>query len=139
MSTFRPLVVYPDAVTVALNFLRPALAARTEPEAAGVTLHARVPTPRTLPFVLVRAAGGVISTATIDRPRVDVQVWHRDEFNAAALAQLTRGLLHTMTGRGPVRGVRDFLGPTPVPDPESGNARYLLTVEMTLRGALRNP
>lgn len=136
MAGFVPLVVYPDPVKVALDYLRPALAARDEPAAAGTTVTARIPNPRpTGPLVVLRAAGGTSPYLSADRPRLDVQVWHSDEYHAAALAQLVRGLLLAMPGEGPVRRVADFLGPTPIPDPESGQPRYLFTVEITLRGA----
>lgn len=135
MTGFVPLVVYPDVVKVGLDHLRPALTGRSEPEAAAAIVSARVPNPRPAgPLIVLRAAGGTSPIITINQPRLDVQVWHRDENSAAALAQLVRGLLHTLPGTGPVRRVTDFLGPIPIPDPESGQARYLFTVEITLRG-----
>lgn len=138
-----PLVVYPDPVTVGLQWLRQALPGRPEPYAAGVVAAAVFPTPTTsdprqpgrdYPVVVLRAAGGTSAVVSVDRPRLDAQVWHRDEFSAAALTQLVRGLLHQLVGWGPVRAVRDFTGPVPIPDPESGQPRFLMTVELSMRG-----
>lgn len=138
-----PLVVYPDPVTVALPWLREVMPTRVEPYAQGTVVAAAFPAPtdtdrrqpgRDYPVVVLRPAGGTSPVLSVDRPRLDAQVWHRDEFSAQALAQLVRGLLHQLVGRGPVRSVRDFSGPTPVPDPESGQPRFLLTVELTVRG-----
>jgi hypothetical protein len=129
------VVVYPDVVKVALDYLRPALAARPEQVAEWTVVAAKVPNPRPTPLVVLRLAGGTSPYITLDRPRLDVQVWHGNEYNATALAQLVRGLLLAMAGVGPVRRVADFLGPTPVPDPESGASRVLFTVEINIRGA----
>lgn len=135
------IVVYPNVVAEVLTFLRPALAARAEPYAADVVVRGSVPTTRPklpsgqlAPLVVLRPAGGGSQVITVDKPRLDAQVWHRDDFSAAALAQLVRGLLRSMPGEGAVRAVSDFTGPVPL-DPESGQARYLLTVELTTRGA----
>lgn len=135
------VVIYPSAVAEALTFLRPALAARSEEYAAGVVVRGSVPAARPklpsgelAPLVVLRPAGGGSQVLTVDKPRLDAQVWHRDDFSAQALAQLVRGLLRSMPGEGAVRAVSDFAGPVPL-DPESGQARYLLTVELTTRGA----
>ena len=136
-ESFTPVVVQPDVVAEALAFLRPALAAREEPYATGVTVRASIPNPRPAgPLVVLRPAGGSSQVLSVDRPRLDAQVWHRDEHSAASLAQLVRGLLRSMPGIGAVRAVEDFTGPVSIPDPESGQARYLLTVEMTTRGVM---
>ena len=144
LSWERPLIIYPDPVKIGVDFLRPALAARTEPEAAGALVVAAMPsiwpvdedTNMRRPMVVLLPGGGISTVASIDRPRLDVRIWHSDQYAGAALAQLVRGLLHTMAGRGPVRGVREFLGPTYIPDPETGAPRYLLTVELTVRGVM---
>lgn len=140
----NPVVIQPDPVAEALRFLRPALAERAEPYAAGTLVRSSVPSQRPkdeqtgelLPLVVLRPAGGVSQVLSVDKPRLDAQVWHRNEFDAAALAQLVRGLLRSMPGAGAVRAVSDFTGPVPVPDPESGQSRYLLTVELTTRGVM---
>jgi hypothetical protein len=141
---FVPLVTYPDPVRIGLDYLRPLLTARPEPAAASVVVAAALPASdpsrgqpgRDYPVVVLRSAGGTSPLLGFDRPRLDAQVWHRDEYSAAALSQLVRGLLHQMAGWGPVRRVGDFTGPVPVPDPVSGLPRFLLTVELTVRGTI---
>lgn len=130
-------LVYPNPVTLGLEYLRPAVAARTEPYAAGAAVHATLPTDyKGGPAIVLRAAGGTSPVQTVDRPRLAVQVWHRDDFNAAALAQLVRGLLlYELSGWGPVRNVRDFAGLAFAPDPTTNAARYLFTIELTVRGS----
>lgn len=134
------VLIYPDAVDVALHYLRPALTLWQDahPDAAwaqGVAVENRIPTQRPERLVILRHAGGVSPSLTIDRPRIDVQVWHQSSQSAYALAQLVRGLLHQLVGVGPVRAVRDDTGAIPVPDPAVPSAvRYLLSVELTVRG-----
>ena len=123
----HPLVTYPDPVKAAIDYLRLHL--------TGVAVGARVPNPRPIPFVHVRRAGGVESGPVTDQPRIDVQVWHNSEFDAADLADHARYLLLGAVGRMPSAvSASTFLGPTPVPDPESAQARYLFTVEIGMRG-----
>lgn len=128
------LLVYRDAEYEVLTYLRDALAGRSEPYAAGVALGNRKANPFTPPFVAVRRSGGVSDGIVLDRPRIDVQVWHVDDGQAQDLAQLCRALLLRMTGTGGVIRARDFAGPTPIPDPETASPRYLFTVELAMRG-----
>lgn len=124
----NPLISFPDPIARLLPYLRTSLG-------DGVTASARVPRPRPAgPLVVLRRDGGV-ETGPLDRPRVSAQVWHEDEPSAAALAGLVRTWLLGAPGR--VAGIRraaTALGPTPAPDPESNQARYLLAVEFVLRG-----
>lgn len=125
-----PVVFFPDVVTVGLEFLRAELPAYSE-----VPVVETVPNPRPDALVQLRPAGGVATWPALDSPRLDVLIWHQDTHRAVLLAQIVRGLLlHHMPGFGPVRKVRDFLGPTRNPDPDSGAARVLLSVEIVLRG-----
>ena len=125
-----PVITYPDAVALALPYLRTALADPT------VTVAASVPSTRPAKLVYLRRAGGTDRVHHIlDRPRIDVQVWHSSEFAALALADLVRA--HLLAAPGLVAGVSrasTFLGPTPIPDPESDTPRALLTVEWQVRG-----
>jgi hypothetical protein len=124
-----PVVTFPDIVTSLLPYLRAQI--------ASVTFAASVPNPRpTGALVTLRRSGGVESSPVTDRPRVDAQVWHTSEFNAFALAAQVRA--HLIAAPGRVAGIykaTTFLGPTPVPDPDSSQPRVLFTVEFILRGA----
>lgn len=128
------LVLYRDAEYETASYLRTALTARAESYAQSVDVGTRKPTTFTPPVVAVRRAGGLSDAITIDRPRLDVQVWHTDDAKAHDLAQLCRALLFAMPGTGGVIRVRDFLGPTPIPDPDTQSPRYLFTVELHMRG-----
>lgn len=130
------LVLHRDAEFEVVTYLRAQLASRSETYVDGVTLGTRKPNPFTTPFIAVRRAGGVGDAIVLDRPRVDVQVWHDDDGQAHDLAALCRALLLSMTGSGGVIRARDFTGPTPIPDPETSSARYLFTVELAMRGVV---
>lgn len=125
-----PVIVHPDSVALALPYLRTALADVT------VTVAASVPAVRPVRLVVVRRVGGLDRTLGIfDRPRLDVQVWAASDFDAQALAQKVRG--HLVAAPGRVAGVSaasTFLGPTNIPDDESGAPRCLTTVEWQVRG-----
>lgn len=130
------LVLYRDAEFEVVDYLRTALASHSEAFVTGVVVGTRRPNPFTPPVVAVRRAGGLSDAIVIDRPRVDVQVWHTSDENAQDLAQLCRSLLLAMTGDGGVIRARDFLGPTPIPDPDTSTPRYLFTVELAMRGTV---
>lgn len=130
----QPVVIYPDAELVVIDYLRSKLATRSEPFVTGVLLGNKVPSPRAARFVRVRRNGGVESAPTVDRPRIDVECWAQTDGDAADLSALCRALIRSMQNVTPVRRVDDFLGPTPIPDPESNQPRYLFTVEISMRG-----
>lgn len=125
-----PIIVPVDIVTALLPYLRTKLADGT------VTVAASIPNPRPVRLVSLRRSGGTTTTRNIfDRPRIDAQVWAATEFEVMALAARVRGYLLGSPGR--VTGVvaaSDFLGPTPIPDPDSGAARVLLSIELQTRG-----
>lgn len=124
-------VLFPDVVLLAVNYLRDRL--------VGATVTAKVQlVPPAVPTVVVRRAGGVAHDRVIDRARVDVQVWGVDEFATAAMAQRVRALLLAAEGYAGA-GVQvyravDFLGPQAVPDKQTAQPRYLLTVTWSVRG-----
>jgi hypothetical protein len=130
------IVLYRDAEYEVTTYLRTALAGRSETYAQSVDVGTRKPTSFEPPVVAVRRAGGLSDSIVIDHPRVDVQVWHTDDAKAHDLTQLCRALLFRMPGSGGVIRVRDFLGPTPIPDPETSSPRYLFTVELHMRGVV---
>src|SRR5690242_137953 len=111
-------VVFKDAELVVVTYLRAALASRAESYVTGVKVGTHKPNPMTVPFIAVRRAGGTSDAVVIDRPRVDVQVWHADDGKAQDLAQMARALLLRMPlSTAGVNRVTDFLGPTPIADP----------------------
>lgn len=125
-----PVITFPDSVALALPYLRTALSD------VSITVAATVPSPRPAKLVTLRRAGGTERVnGILDRPRIDAQVWHSSEFLALALADTVRA--HLLAAPGRVTGVSrafTFLGPTPIPDPESDSARVLLSVEWQVKG-----
>ncbi|MEV1331125.1 hypothetical protein AB0J20_16285 [Micromonospora costi] len=147
----RPVALYPDAELVALTWLRAALADRSEPYAAGVTVGTTFPPGQTPGrYVRLRRLGGVELHQVADNPRLQAQVWYStgspgDEMDRQALAQLVWALLRGIQGQDvtvlgwprPVTCYRvaTFAGPTPVPDPaDSSRLITQLTVEVGMRG-----
>lgn len=130
----HPLVIFPDVVEAVIAPLRTLLTARPETELDGIEVHARVPAPRPARFVELRRDGGTADSIIGDRARLAAQCWSDTEANAERLAAITRALLKTLPGTGPIRRVVDVGGPFPAPDPASGQPRYFFSVEITLRG-----
>lgn len=124
-----PLVVFPDTVAVALSWLREQLAEECV---------SRVPNPRPARFVLVRRVGGPRRDLVTDEATVTVEAWAATEQDAHDLAQLARAALHTLAGRKhddiTVYKVGEFAGPASLPDPESDQPRYTLTMTIAARG-----
>jgi hypothetical protein len=132
------VIVYPDVLDGALDFLRVQLALRAEPYAAGVTTGSYLPNPEPdLPFIWMRRVGGFTTGRATDRARLDVHVYHEDEAQTHDLTQLVRGLLLAWPefDSSIAKGAREFSGPGPVPDDLWPAAvRFYFTVEIYLRG-----
>lgn len=128
---------FPDGVAVVRAYLHEQLAAR----GMGVPVGTRVPSPRPARFVRLERIGGTRVDRITDRPRIDVQCWGDSEESAHDLAQLARALLHAMPGwRGAVAyDVAEVGGPNNLPDAESGQPRYVIAVEVSLRGRPLDP
>lgn len=132
----QPAVIYPDSEKVVVDNLRAALALRPEPYLTGILVRTEVPLPRPNRFILVKRSGGTELHPTVELARIDIHCWSDTAFNAQATAQLSLALLKTFSGQETIqiRNVSTFLGPTPIPDPESNQPRYLFTVELAMRG-----
>jgi hypothetical protein len=133
------IILYPDVLQAALTFLRAKLALRAEAYVTGVTCGNYVPNAddRSLPFVWARRVGGFQTGRATDRARLDVHVYHEDEAQAHDLTQMVRGLLLAWPefDSSTAKGVSEFSGPGPVPDPLWPDAsRFYFTVEVNLRG-----
>lgn len=130
-------VLYPDAVLTVVTYLQAALDAdATHAYADGTVVRTREPNPFAAPVVTVRRVGGPDSVV-IDRPRIDLQVWHTDEQQATNLAELVRALMLAMPGvRSDVTvyKVTTFSGPSLIWDTDRNLPRFLLTFEVSVRG-----
>lgn len=132
--TVQTATRYPDVEQVVIEYLRTAFIGRVEVFLAGAVVGNFIPSPRPDRYVSVRRVGGVQVHPTVDLPLVDVQTWAPTWEEAHDLAAWCRAALYTMQLSTPVYRIRDFTGPTSVPDPLSDQPRYLFTVELAVRG-----
>lgn len=125
----KPVVVFPDAVLVTIQYLRGAF-----PDAA---VYSRVPDPRPAEFIRIERLGGLRRSLILDRPRIDVECWSDSEGGAADLCASVRAYVLAMAGkRGEttVYDVTEVSGPMWLPDSVSGQPRYSFAVEFSTRG-----
>ena len=124
-----PVVAYPDAVLVVIDYLRSVL--------PDISVGSRVPEDRPDQFVRVRRTGGMRRNAVVDRPRIDFQCWGATEEAAESLMARVRAYTLAMAGkRGDttVYRVREVGGPQWIPDNTSNQPRYGFAVEFSARG-----
>jgi hypothetical protein len=133
----QPAVLYPDTVSVVTAYLQAVLDAdTTHTYADGAKVRTREPNPFLPPLVTVRRVGGP-DAVVIDRPRIDIQVWHTDEADATDLANLVRAHMLAIPGVHSgvtVYRITTFSGPTLIWDEDRNLPRYLLTFELGVRG-----
>jgi hypothetical protein len=125
----KPVVIFPDAVLVTIEYLRSVL--------PDLTTVSRVPNPRPAEFVRIERLGGTRRNLILDRPRIDVECWSDSEGAAADLAGIVRPYMLAMAGkRGDttVYNVAEVSGPMWLPDSVSGQPRYSFAVEFSTRG-----
>jgi hypothetical protein len=129
----KPLVTFPDVMLSTVTYLRPALAARTEAFAEGVTIGTVFPRDGEIPFVMVRQDGQSIAQRIDASATVRVSVWHTSEARALALAGLCQALLLAHPGDDEVRLFSPIGGPFPAADPDNGNPLASFSVAARLR------
>ena len=119
-------VYWADAELVAVTVIR----------AAGATVGTRLQ-PGVTPtggFVMVRRSGGTSANVVQDRARIDLLVWHDDDYSRMALAQSCRTWLKAAVGSNGIQRYQEFLGPTKMPDPVDVTREVVMvTVELTVR------
>ena len=123
----KPLVFFPDAVLLVIDYLRAAL---------GVPVYSRVPENRPAEFIRVERLGGLRSSVVTDRPRIDIECWSHSEETAEALMSLARAHMLAMAGKRGVTtvyNVQEVSGPMWLPDSVSGAPRYSFAVEFSTR------
>lgn len=131
--TLQPAAaIFPDVELWATGYLRTALAARSEPFAAGVYVSNTKPSTNRARTVVVRRDGGP-QRGLFDFPRMSVRVWADKEQDAADLARLVQALLVVSPGNGPVVAASVLSGPQGIPD-DSQPQKYL-SVELQTRGS----
>lgn len=125
----KPLVFFPDAVGLVIDYLRTAL--------PGTLVYSRVPESRPAEFIRVRRIGGQRRGLILDRPRIDIQCWSDTEEGAEALMSTARAHALVMAGRRGETTVYDLAevgGPQWLPDDVSGTPRYAFAIEFSARG-----
>lgn len=124
------LVLSPDAEAAVISHLASALT---------VPVSQSVQNPRPASFVTVRRTGGFRSDVVVDAAQLTVEAWAASPADAHDLCQLARGHCHAMVGTVvagvAVSAVAEFAGPGYLPDPESRQPRYSMTLSMTCRTA----
>ncbi|MDT0270582.1 hypothetical protein RM844_30345 [Streptomyces sp. DSM 44915] len=124
-----PATAFDDATLLATAYLRPLL----DPVHVGT----RVPRPRLPEMVLLRRVGGPRRNALIEDARIDVQVWAASDERAMEIARHARYELARICEREPrVRQFAEESGPQMIPDAPSDVPRVLMTVVLSVRGAV---
>jgi len=129
------VIAFPDVEDLLVVYLTEKLPAYGET----ATAHTEIPNPRRDRFVVVPRVGGPVRNLVVDEPTIGVECWAGTPVQAFALARLVRGLLRALPGQTvggvPFYSYNEFTGPTNLPDPETTQARYVLTAALTVRGA----
>lgn len=128
-------VAFPDAEAAVITHVRDQLIALGAP----TPVSGRVPNPVPTRHVRVVRTGGLRRDLVTDRARLTFEC--RDsagEPGAIELARLVRAIVTHAPGY--MGGVwvdvaAEVGGPASSPDPDTGTARYLLTVELHMRGS----
>lgn len=128
------LLVFPDAESVVVSWLRPELGK------TGITVPVatKMPNPRPPRFVRIVRTGGAQRDIVTDRATLVFECWDSSEPGAAQLAGIVRALLGAAAPGwlGAVWSDRIVdLGMVPSPDLDAGSPRYLVTAELHLRGS----
>lgn len=128
------VIAFPDVEGLFQSYLTTELGARGD----SASVHTAIPNPRPDRFVIVPRLGGQRRNVVVDDATIGVECWAATNGQAHDLAQLVRALIHaaqgTTVGGVQVYRVQEFAGPARLPDPESHQARYVLTVSVSVRG-----
>jgi len=123
------LIVFPDVEQLLIDYLTPSLA---------VPVGTAVPNPRPTSFVTVNRFGGPRRGLVVDDAQLGFEYWAERESQAAQLAQLVRAHINALQGQRvngvQVYRVREFAGPANLPDPLSGQPRYVQQFGVQVRG-----
>ncbi|CRK55428.1 hypothetical protein [Alloactinosynnema sp. L-07] len=133
-----------DVLELVVRELRPALAARLEPVAAGVKVSTVVSTsaahdagPPSLPWVLVAVDGHTWGWPAVQRAVIRLTTWHTSAHTAAALCGLVVGLLCATRSPGALLAVEPVAAPVAGIDPYT--AAPLATAAVAVRARTPRP
>jgi len=125
------LVVFTDVEALLVSWLRAQL--------DGSQVGNKVPNPRPDPFVLVQRHGGIRNTVVTDAAQVGLECWAGHDYEAHDLLQRCRALLlYRLPGQildgHTVYRVAEFGGPSNLPDPASSMPRWVMELQVHVRG-----
>lgn len=122
-------IEFPDAERIVIDFLTPRV---------GVPVSLRVPNPRPASFVTVQRVGGPRLNLVADNATLAIEGWAASPTAAKTVLGVARAHVLAMgnqaVGDVPVYRVNEIGGPAYLPDPDSDQSRYTLTVEVAMRG-----
>ncbi len=126
----QPVIVFPDTAAAVIAHLNAVLAAN---------FYGAVPTPRPDTFGTVQRLGGPRRSRFVDEAQLGVECWAPTAGAAHDLAQLARAHINSLPG-STVAGVRFYrvteaAGPADLPDPLSGQPRFVFTVLVAARAS----
>jgi len=128
--TVSDVVLFGDAERLLADWLRGEIDA---------PVSSKVPSPRPPRFVTVRRHGGPRAHTVVDAPQIGVEAWGETDADAHDLAQAARSaLLYRLPGQvidgHTVYRVTEIGGPGNLPDPVSGQPRYVCELQVLIRG-----
>ena len=125
------LVLFPDVVLELCDFLRDALADRTEPYCDSVLVTRKLPAgTRPERAVTIRSDGGRRSSAVHRVERVGVNIWASNEQEATDLGRMVAALLIS-SAPSPIEHVEELAAFAQIDD-ESGQPRRYGTFAVTV-------
>lgn len=125
------MLVFPDVEALLTAWLRGQL--------TGVTVGNKLPNPRPDPFVLIQRHGGLRQTVVTDAAQVGLECWAGRDYEAHDLLQQCRSLLlyqipgQILSGYTVYR-VDEVGGPSNLPDPTSSMPRWVMELQVHVRG-----
>jgi hypothetical protein len=132
-------------VALVLDVLRPALAGRGEPYAAGLVVSSEMGFepgsdadggPPSLPWLLVAEDGHTWAWPAVQRSVIRLTCWHHTAFTAKAICALALGVLCAPSGPGAVLGVEPVTAPIVGLDPYTDQPLATATVAVWARTPL---
>lgn len=133
----QPVVIYPDVEALCVDHLVDELPVYWDSD-----VHVGTRKPNPMPsggVVQVRRVGGVPNTPVTDRARIDFLVWADNDEDVHDLTQTVRAVMHLLRPARTAYLVEEFAGPTRFADPDSDQPRWLLTLEIAVRGVTLEP
>lgn len=129
----KPLVAFPDAERLAVDYLTDALADRDEDVTVGVDLPATWTTASKNHVQVALDGTPIVTYPALAKATVRVTAWSGAATQAKALAGLAMSLLLTHPGSSDIASVRPLTGVLPARDPDSGAQLASITVQVNLR------